>query len=353
MLPLDVLGHLPDIILELFLEVDVFQSENPDGKKSRILRPRLADGHCCHGNAPRHLDRGQECVQPLERCSVDGDPDHGQNGLRRDDPGQVRRRPGADDDHPDGDVPIDGGCTALRLIAPQRSLVSSTPQHQALYRRWRSQRFAEVVGQDAVVTTLATPSGPGGRPTRTSSSARAARARLARPDPGQGRQLPRRGRRRAVRPCPICEAIREGRALDVVELDAASNNRVDDIRELLPRIYTAPADLPPKVFIVDEVQRITQGWDVLLKTLEEPPPHVLFIFCTTDSSQIRPAVLSRVQRFDFRPLPLPLIEGKLRRILEADGRVAEPAPSRWSRAWPTGHARRGVDPRPAALGGRR
>jgi DNA polymerase-3 subunit gamma/tau len=124
--------------------------------------------------------------------------------------------------------------------------------------------------------------------------------------------------------CPSCDAIREGRALDVVELDAASNNRVDDIRELLPRIYTAPADLPTKVFIVDEVQRITQGWDVLLKTLEEPPPHVLFVFCTTDPSQIRPAVLSRVQRFDFRPLPPILIEGKLRRILEADGRAAEP-----------------------------
>ncbi len=93
----------------------------------------------------------------------------------------------------------------------------------------------------------------------------------------------------------------------------------------LPRIYTAPADLATKVFIVDEVQRITQGWDVLLKTLEEPPPHVLFIFCTTDPTGIKPAVLSRVQRFDFRPLPLPLIEEKLGRILAADGRVAEPA----------------------------
>ena len=97
-------------------------------------------------------------------------------------------------------------------------------------------------------------------------------------------------------------AIREGRALDVDEFDAASNNTVDDMRELLPRVFTAPSDLRRKVFIVDEVQRITQGWDVLLKTLEEPPDHVVFIFCTTDSSQIRPAVLSRVQRFDFRRL---------------------------------------------------
>ena len=92
--------------------------------------------------------------------------------------------------------------------------------------------------------------------------------------------------------CEPCVAIRDGRALDVVELDAASNNRVDDMRELLPRVYTAPADLRHKVFIIDEVQRIKEGWDVLLKTLEEPPPDVLFIFCTTDPSGIRPAVVS-------------------------------------------------------------
>jgi len=120
--------------------------------------------------------------------------------------------------------------------------------------------------------------------------------------------------------CPNCVAIREGRALDVVELDAASNNRVDDMRELLPRVYTTAADLKRKVFIIDEVQRIKEGWDVLLKTLEEPPPDVLFIFCTTDPSGIRPAVVSRLQRFTFRPLPETQIRGKLRRIAEAEGR---------------------------------
>ena len=73
-------------------------------------------------------------------------------------------------------------------------------------------------------------------------------------------------------PAPSCVSIREGRALDVIELDAASNNRVDDMRELVPRVYTAAADLRRKVFIIDEVQRIKEGWDVLLKTLEEPPP---------------------------------------------------------------------------------
>jgi DNA polymerase-3 subunit gamma/tau len=107
-------------------------------------------------------------------------------------------------------------------------------------------------------------------------------------------------------------------------MDAASNNRVDDMRELLPRIYTTPSDLRRKVFIVDEVQRIREGWDVLLKTLEEPPDHVVFVFCTTDASQIRPAVLSRVQRFDFRRMTVSEISGKLRAILAGDGREAEP-----------------------------
>jgi DNA polymerase-3 subunit gamma/tau len=195
------------------------------------------------------------------------------------------------------------------------------PPHQALYRRWRAQTFAEIVGQDAVVETLRNavrldrlshgllfvgPRGTG----KTSMARIVAKAvnclsvRDGEPDDT----------------CEPCIAIRDGRALDVVELDAASNNRVDDMRELLPRVYTGAADLRHKVFIIDEVQRIKEGWDVLLKTLEEPPPDVLFIFCTTDPSGIRPAVVSRLQRFTFRPLPVRVIEGKLRRILEAEGR---------------------------------
>ena len=195
-------------------------------------------------------------------------------------------------------------------------------QHQALYRRWRSQRFADVVAQDAIIETLRNavrldrlahgllfvgPRGTG----KTSTARIVAKAvNCLNPVDGEPDDT-----------CARCVAIREGRALDVVELDAASNNRVDDMRELLPRVYTAPADLARKVFIIDEVQRIKEGWDVLLKTLEEPPPDVLFIFCTTDPSGIRPAVVSRLQRYTFRPLPENKIEGKLRRIAQAEGRT--------------------------------
>jgi DNA polymerase III subunit gamma/tau len=196
---------------------------------------------------------------------------------------------------------------------------------QAIYRRFRAQTFSQIVGQDAVVQTLRNAVrldrvghgflfvGPRG--TGKTSMARILAKAVNCTDLRDGEPCDA---------CPSCVVIRDGRALDVVELDAASNNKVDDMRELLPRVYTGAADLRRKVFIIDEVQRIKEGWDVLLKTLEEPPEGVLFIFCTTDPSQIRPAVVSRLQRFTFRPLSLPEIEGKLHRILAAEGRTVEP-----------------------------
>ncbi len=202
-------------------------------------------------------------------------------------------------------------------------IATTQAPHQALYRRWRAQTFDQIVGQAAVVETLrnAVRLGKlshgllfvGPRGTGKTSMARivAKAVNCLAPIAGEPDDT-----------CEPCTAIRDGRALDVVELDAASNNRVDDMRELLPRVYTAPSDLRRKVFIIDEVQRIKEGWDVLLKTLEEPPDDVLFIFCTTDPSGIRPAVVSRLQRFSFRPLPMPEIQAKLRRILAAEERQA-------------------------------
>ena len=206
--------------------------------------------------------------------------------------------------------------------SPAPSQTEELAPHQALYRRWRSQTFGAVIAQDAIIETLRNAVrldrlshgllfvGPRG--TGKTSTARIVAKAVNCPNAVDGEPDDT---------CVNCVAIREGRALDVVELDAASNNRVDDMRELLPRVYTAPADLKRKVFIIDEVQRIKEGWDVLLKTLEEPPPDVLFIFCTTDPSGIRPAVVSRLQRFTFRPLPESQIRGKLRRIAEAEGRT--------------------------------
>ena len=208
---------------------------------------------------------------------------------------------------------------------PTTTIEAAGVAGQALYRRFRAQTFSQIVGQDAVVQTLRNGVrlgrvghgflfvGPRG--TGKTSMARIMAKAVNCTDLRDGEPCDA---------CPNCVSIREGRALDVIELDAASNNKVDDMRELVPRVYTGAADLRQKVFIIDEVQRIKEGWDVLLKTLEEPPEGVLFIFCTTDPSQIRPAVVSRLQRFTFRPLAVPEIEGKLQRILEAEGRTVEP-----------------------------
>ena len=120
-------------------------------------------------------------------------------------------------------------------------------------------------------------------------------------------------------------AIREGRALDLIEIDAASNRGIDAIRELRERINYAPTDLKRKVYILDEAHQITKdAWNALLKSLEEPPDFVVFMFASTHPQDFPPAILSRLQRFDVRRLAPAEIEGKLARILEGDGRQAEP-----------------------------
>jgi len=204
---------------------------------------------------------------------------------------------------------------------------SIPPQaHQALYRRWRAQTFAQVVGQEAVVETLR-------NAVRTN---RVAHAILFVGPRGTGKTSLARILAKAINctnlqdgdpcdSCPSCVAIREGRAMDLIEIDAASNRGIDAIRDLRERVNYAPTDLRRKVYILDEAHQITKdAWNALLKSLEEPPDFVVFMFASTHPQEFPPAILSRLQRFDVRRLTTAEIEGKLRRILDADGRAATP-----------------------------
>jgi DNA polymerase-3 subunit gamma/tau len=126
--------------------------------------------------------------------------------------------------------------------------------------------------------------------------------------------------------CPSCVSIREGTTLDLIEIDAASNRGIDDVRNLRERLPYPPGQLRRKVYILDEAHQITKdAWNALLKSIEEPPDFVIFMFASTEPSLFPPAILSRLQRYDVRRLTVAEIEGKLTRILTADGREAEPA----------------------------
>ena len=205
--------------------------------------------------------------------------------------------------------------------------MSPTPQHQAIYRRWRAQTFDQIVGQGAVVETLRNAA----RTNRVSHGVLFVGPR------GTGKTSLARILAKAINctqlrdgepcdACPSCVAIREGRTLDVLEIDAASHRGIDAIREIRERIQYPPGELSHKVYILDEAHQITRdAWGALLKTLEEPPDFVNFMFASTEPSGFPAAILSRLQRFDLRRLTVPEIAGKMRMILEADGRTAEPA----------------------------
>jgi DNA polymerase-3 subunit gamma/tau len=185
---------------------------------------------------------------------------------------------------------------------------------QTLYRKWRSQTFNELVGQEAITRTLrnAIASGRtshaylfcGPRGTGKTSTGRllAKAVNCLDPDP-------------KVRPCDKCEACRsiaEARALDLIEIDAASNRGIDEVRELRDKINFQPSYLKKKVYIIDEVHMMTEAaFNALLKTLEEPPPHALFILATTDPQDIPATVVSRCQRFDFQRIGLEQIVKRL------------------------------------------
>ena len=193
--------------------------------------------------------------------------------------------------------------------------------YQALYRKWRPLRFADVVGQQHITDTLRAQV-RGGRTshaylfTGTRGTGKTTCAKiLAR---AVNCQNPQNGD--PCNECPACRAILDNAILDVVEIDAASNNGVDNIREIRDEVRYAPSTVAKKVFIIDEVHMLSPGaFNALLKTLEEPPEHVLFILATTELQKVPATILSRCQRFDFRRITPEDIADRLRYIAGEEG----------------------------------
>jgi DNA polymerase-3 subunit gamma/tau len=191
----------------------------------------------------------------------------------------------------------------------------------ALYRKYRPQDFDEVVGQEAIVRTLK----------NAISSGQVRQAYLFAGPRGTGKtslaRILAKGLNCVQGPtptpdkvCNACVTIANGTSLDVIEMDAASQRGIDDIREIRERVVLQPAEGRYKVYILDEAHQLTDAaWNALLKLIEEPPPHLVFVFCTTDLSKVLPTVRSRCQTFVFARPRLPELVRYLRRVADGEG----------------------------------
>ncbi|MBQ2733638.1 MAG: DNA polymerase III subunit gamma/tau [Clostridia bacterium] len=193
--------------------------------------------------------------------------------------------------------------------------------YKALYRKWRPATFSEVYGQDQVTSILKYQVANGrhshaylfcgSRGTGKTSCAKILAKALNCLDPQNGEPCGK---------CDACRAVEEGRAIDVIEMDAASNNRVDDMREIIDNISYTPAALKYRVYIVDEVHMLTDSaFNALLKTLEEPPSYIVFVLATTELNRLPSTIISRCQRFDFMRIPAEVLASRMKVIAASEG----------------------------------
>ena len=198
---------------------------------------------------------------------------------------------------------------------------------QALYLKYRPQTFEQVVGQEPITRTLRNAlrqgrirhaylfTGPRGTGKTTTARLLAKAVNCHAPED-----------ERPCNQCSICRAINEGRLLDLIEIDAASNRGIDEIRDIREKVGFRPSEGRYKVYVLDEAHMLTEpAFNALLKTLEEPPPHVIFTLVTTDPHKIPATIASRCQRFDFRRIPLQAIVDQLAQIAAQEGVTVEPA----------------------------
>ncbi|MDT8280475.1 MAG: DNA polymerase III subunit gamma/tau [Erythrobacter sp.] len=220
---------------------------------------------------------------------------------------------------------------AAPAAQPAKPAPAATNQpYRVLARKYRPQTFSELIGQEAMVRTLANAIArdrlahaflmTGVRGVGKTSTARliAKALNCVGPD-GQGGPT--------IDPCGVCEAcvaIAEGRHIDVIEMDAASNTGVDDVREIIEQVRYAAVSARYKIYIIDEVHMLSRNaFNALLKTLEEPPPHVKFLFATTEVDKLPVTVLSRTQRFDLRRIPAPMLAEHFAKVCRLEGIAAE------------------------------